>query len=171
MKKNLITVIILALVLVNLVLTITLTLSIVPEAKKANELISKVCSAIDLDLQAGDTAGSLKVSIDQTANYDISQMTITLRDSGDGKTHYAVVSVVITLDTTNPDFAKFAPDGGLSGYEAVIKTEINKVVASHTLEELQAGTQKIQGEILEDLQQLFASDFIISVGFSGVTYQ
>ena len=41
MKKNLVTVITLALVLVNLVLTVVLTISIVPETTKANELITQ----------------------------------------------------------------------------------------------------------------------------------
>lgn len=49
MKKNLITVIVLALVLVNLVLTAILTITILPETKKANELITQVCSAINLE--------------------------------------------------------------------------------------------------------------------------
>ncbi len=42
MKKNLITVMVLALVLVNLVLTALLTITIVPQTKKANELITQV---------------------------------------------------------------------------------------------------------------------------------
>ena len=50
MKKNLMTVLVLALVLVNLVLTAILTISILPETKKANELITQVCNAIDLEL-------------------------------------------------------------------------------------------------------------------------
>ena len=41
MKKNLITVITLALVVMNLVLTVILTITILPETKKANELITK----------------------------------------------------------------------------------------------------------------------------------
>ena len=85
MKKNLITVVILALVVVNLVLTAVLTISIVPETKKANELITKVCSAIDLDLVAGDTAGSLSIDVADMKDYAVNTggtMTINLKDNG-----------------------------------------------------------------------------------------
>lgn len=47
MKKNLISVVILALVFANFVLTALLMFSVLPETKKANTLIEKVCSAID----------------------------------------------------------------------------------------------------------------------------
>ena len=45
MKKNLISVIILALVLANFVLTALLVFTVLPETKKANKLIEEVCSA------------------------------------------------------------------------------------------------------------------------------
>ena len=48
MKKNLMTVIILALVLVNLVLTAILAFTIIPQTRKSNQLIDKIASAIDL---------------------------------------------------------------------------------------------------------------------------
>ena len=53
MKKNLITVIILALVLANLILTAILVFTIIPQTKKSNQLIDQVCSAINLELQSG----------------------------------------------------------------------------------------------------------------------
>ena len=42
MKKNLITVIILALVLANLILTAILVFTIIPQTKKSNQLIDQV---------------------------------------------------------------------------------------------------------------------------------
>ena len=55
MKKNLISVLILALCFANLVLTALLIFTIIPETKKANNLIDQVCEAISLDLNS-DTA-------------------------------------------------------------------------------------------------------------------
>ena len=97
MKKNLITVIILALVVVNLVLTAVLTITIIPETQKANELITKVCSAIDLDLQAGDTAGSLSIDVADMVDYPVNggeTLTINLVDG------YAVLGISLSLDST-----------------------------------------------------------------------
>ena len=103
MKRNLITVVILALVVVNLVLTAVLTITIVPEVSKANELITKVCAAIDLDLIAGDTAGPLTIDVQNMVDYPLGdKMTINLKDS-DGTPHYAVISVSLSLESTHAE--------------------------------------------------------------------
>ena len=171
MKKNLITVIILALVIVNLVLTAILTITIVPEVKKANELVTKVCNAIDLDLQAGDSAGSLAVKVGDVVSYDLADsMTINLADSGDGKSHYAILSITISLDSKHEDYATFG-SGNLSSYESRIKADINQIVAGHTMEDMKNNTAAVQEEILKDLQAMFGSSFIVKVGFSSAMYQ
>ncbi len=172
MKKNLITIIIFALVLVNLVLTAILTITIVPETKKANELITKVCTAIDLDLQAGEAAGSLSIPVSQIVTYDIpDSMTINLKDNGDGNSHYAVITVTISMDSKNEDYGTYAADGTLSSYESLIKSEINTVVSGYTVDQLKNDKSVVETEILSNLQTMFASDFIIGVSFSSATYQ
>ncbi|MBR5650481.1 flagellar basal body-associated FliL family protein [Pseudobutyrivibrio sp.] len=172
MKKNLITVVILALVVVNLVLTAVLTISIVPETKKANELITKVCSAIDLDLQAGDTAGSLAVNVEDLFDYAVNSgetMTINLKNSGDGKDHYGILGISLSLDTTNEDYAKFG-SGDLTQYDNVISDTIKSVVAGHTVDEMRNNEEGVKEEILEALQTLFKSSVIVRVNFSSATY-
>ena len=71
MKKNLMSVLILALVLVNLILTGILTITILPQTKKSNELVNKVCSAIDLELESGDGTESASIPMDQVETYKI----------------------------------------------------------------------------------------------------
>ncbi|SDB11220.1 flagellar FliL protein [Pseudobutyrivibrio sp. YE44] len=174
MKKNLITVVILALVVVNLVLTAVLTISIVPETKKANELITKVCSAIDLDLVAGDTAGSLSVDVSDMVNYAVNggaTMTINLKDSGDGEMHYAVLGISLSQDSTNADYTEKYSSGDLSTYDSIITDTIKTVVANHTIEDMRTKEDDVKEEILEALQGLFKSSFIVRVNFSSATYQ
>ena len=174
MKKNLITVIILALVVVNLVLTAVLTISIVPETKKANELITKVCSAIDLDLQAGDTAGSLAIDVADMVDYPVNEgatLTINLADSGDGQLHYAVLGVSLSQDSKDEDYINKFGQGDLKPYDNVISDTIKTVVASHTIEDMRKNEDAVKEEILESLQTLFKSSFIVRVNFSSATYQ
>ena len=172
MKKNLITVVILALVVVNLVLTAVLTITIVPETQKANELITKVCSAIDLDLQAGDTAGSLSIDVADMVDYAVGDeaLTINLADSGDGACHYAILSVTLSLDSKNEDYATYN-NGDLSAYASVIKNDIISVVSAHTIDDMKNNEDAVKEEILEDMQALFKSDFIVRVNFASATYQ
>ena len=175
MKKNLITVVILALVVVNLVLTAVLTITIIPETQKANELITKVCSAIDLDLVAGDTAGSLAINVADMKDYAVNggeTQTINLADSGDGSLHYAVLGISLSLDTTNEDYATFGDGAGdLSAQDNIINDTIKTVIASHTIDDMRNNEEEVKEEVLEALQGLFKSAFIVRVNFSSATYQ
>ena len=170
MKKNLITVITLALVVVNLVLTVVLTITIIPETQKANELITKVCSAIDLDFESGSATSAANIPIEQIEVYNIEDsMTINLKQGEDGKDHFAVITVSLSLDTKNEDYKDLQPQ--VSEKEKLIKAEINNVVSQYTLEEIKSNQSAVQQEILKDLQKMFASDFIVAVGFPDAQYQ
>ena len=170
MKKNLITVITLALVVMNLVLTVILTITILPEIKKANELITKVCSAIDLDLESGSATSNADIPIDQIDVYDIEdQQTINLKSSGDGKDHFAVITVSISMDKKNKDYKDLQPE--VENKVELIKGEINNIVSQYTIDEIKNNQSAVQNEILKDLQKMFGSDFIVAVGFPTAQYQ
>ena len=170
MKKNLITVITLALVVMNLVLTVILTITILPETKKANELITKVCSAIDLDLESGSATSNADIPIDQIDVYDIEdQQTINLKSSGDGKDHFAVITVSISMDKKNKDYKDLQPE--VENKVELIKGEINNIVSQYTIDEIKNNQCAVQNEILKDLQKMFGSDFIVAVGFPTAQYQ
>lgn len=170
MKKNLITVITLALVVVNLVLTVILTITILPETQKANELITKVCSAIDLDLESGSATSNANIPIDQieVCNIDDEQ-TINLKQDGDGKDHFAMITVSISMDTKNGDYKELKPQ--VEEKVNLIKGDINNIVSQYTIDEIKNNQSAVQDEILKDLQKMFGSDFIVAVGFPTAQYQ
>ena len=171
MKKNLITVITLALVVVNLVLTVILTITILPETQKANELITQVCSAINLELESGSVkSDASSVPIDKLATYDISDsMTINLKDSGDGKEHYAVITVSLFMNKDSKGYKSFGES--MEEKKNLVMSEITSVVSGFTYDEFKSDQQGVQDAIVADLQKLFDSDFIVSVGFPTVTCQ
>ena len=55
--------------------------------------------------------------------------------------------------------------------EGIIKDEINKIVSSHTIDDMREDTIGVQNEILKKLKDMYDSDFIISVAFSDIQYQ
>lgn len=170
MKKNLITVITLALVVVNLVLTVILTITILPETQKANELSSKVCSAIDLDLESGSATSNANIPIDQIEVYNIDdEQTINLKQDGDGKDHFAMLTVSISMDTKNSDYKDLKPQ--VEEKVNLIKGDINNIVSQYTIDEIKNNQSAVQDEILKDLQKMFGSDFIVAVGFPTAQYQ
>ena len=170
MKKNLISVITLALVVVNLVLTVILTITILPETQKANELITKVCSAIDLDLESGSATSNANIPIDQIEVYNIDdEQTINLKQDGDGKDHFAMITVSISMDTKNSDYKDLKPQ--VEEKVNLIKGDINNIVSQYTIDEIKNNQSAVQDEILKDLQKMFGSDFIVAVGFPTAQYQ
>ena len=170
MKKNLITVITLALVVVNLVLTVILTITILPETQKANELITKVCSAIDLDLESGSATSNANIPIDQIEVYNIDdEQTINLKQDGDGKDHFAMLTVSLSMDTKNSDYKDLKPQ--VEEKVNLIKGDINNIVSQYTIDEIKNNQSAVQDEILKDLQKMFGSDFIVAVGFPTAQYQ
>ena len=73
------------------------------------------------------------------------------------------------MDTKSDGYKEYGEK--ISEKESIIKNEINNIVSSYTYEEFRDNQQEVQDEILSNLQGLFDSDFIVSVGFSSVTCQ
>ena len=125
MKKNLMTVIILALVLVNLVLTAILAFTIIPQTRKSNQLIDKIASAIDLELEDGSSKDTAAVPVEDIEVYDIeASFTVNLSPSGDGKDHVAVFSIGLSLNTKSDGYKSIGTEG-LKAKETLIKNDIN----------------------------------------------
>ena len=171
MKKNLISVIILALVFANFVLTAILMFSVLPETKKANTLIEKVCSAIDLDLNSGAATGTSNVPIDQQEIYKVSageDLTTNLADGSDGKTHYAVLNVSLVLNTKSDNYKTYTQEF-LTNQDETIKNDIIKVISGYTYEDFDSKTEEVRETILADMQELFGKDYVIGVNISEST--
>ncbi len=175
MKRNLMSVIILALTVANLVLTALLLFTVLPETKKANELITKVCTAIDLDLNSGASTGLSNVPFDKIETYAIqgdkgeATMTIGLR-SDDGKNHFAMIAVTLALNTESDNYAKYSPEV-LTSKQDIIKNNIIQIVGSYTKSEFDADKRGVQDAILADLQGMFGPDYIVDVMFPSCVTQ
>ena len=54
---------------------------------------------------------------------------------------------------------------------SLIKGKVTNVLSSYTIEELQADDTAAKDKILDEVQELFNSNFIYEVTFSSVLYQ
>lgn len=170
MKKNLMSVLILALLVVNLVLTAIITITIVPQTKKSNELINQVCSAINLELQSGEVSDISAIPVDQLDVYDLpDSLTINLKSDEDGTAYYAIINVSVYMDKEHEDYSTYGKDGKLSERQTLIENEINNTVREFTRKDMTDNVEDVQDEIALRLKKLFNSDFIVGVGFSKVT--
>ena len=169
MKKSVLSIITVALLVINLILTCVMAFSIMPASKKTNDMVTKVCAALDLELES-EKKGKEDYKIDQLETYDIEEeLTIPLAKGEGEQEHYAVVSVSIVVDNKNADYEKYVES--ITSKESLIKDSVRNVIGNFTVDELSVNPEGVQKAVLQDLQELFDSDFIVKVAFKKLLFQ
>ena len=171
MKKNLISIVILALLVVNIVLSSITLLSVSGTNRKTAALVTDVAAAINLDLggQTEEEKQEVTVSMADVVTYDITDLTVPLKKGeNDEKEHYAMLSVTLSMNSKDKDYKTY---GDLSARESLIKGEINDAVSQHTADEARENSHAIEEEILQRVQAMFDSQFIYDVTFSSILIQ
>lgn len=172
MKKNLLSVVILALLVVNLILTGIMMFSCVSANKKTAALVNDIASVLDLELTGGGSNAEevAAVSVADTEIYNIADaMTVALRPSEDGKEHYCMCEVSFSMNKTHEDYETMSPM--VAAQESKIRSIIIGVIGGYTKEEAQANQKAIESAILEQVQQMFGSNFIYEAYFRDVKFQ
>lgn len=169
MKKNLITVIILALCVVNLILNIVIVFVCMPSAKKTNNLITEIASVLDLELKGKD--GQQTVDLEDMANFNIEAQVVNLKDDESGTSHYVQMGLTLGLDKSSDDYKTL--DSVLQDASGAVFDEARNIVQNYTYEEIadEATQEKIKKELLEKLQKKYSTRCIYSVSFSKFTTQ
>lgn len=168
MKKNLISVIILALVFANFVLTALLMFTVLPETKKANELITAVCNAVSLELNSGAATGLGDLPIDQVETYSVNagaEISTNLKRGEDGKNHYVVLTVSLSLNKKSDNYSKY-PATVLAEKDEIIRDNIIEIIGKYTMDDFNTNTAAVKAEILSSMQSMFGADYVVSINFS-----
>lgn len=171
MKKNLISILILALLVVNVVLTAVMMFSVIGATKKTSALVTNIATVLNLELdsEAGDTEGEGVVSLLDTITVDIPEQTILLKAGPDGKSHYCLVNVSLLVNSKHEDYETLG--ASVDSNVSVIKGIINEKIGNHTYDECQSNPEMLRNEILSEIQAQYNSDFIYKVTFSSIMYQ
>ena len=172
MKKNLMSVIILALVFANFVLTALLMFTVLPETKKANKMIEDVCNAVDLELNSGVATGLSNTSIDKIKAYTVNggeKMTMSFANGDDNKQHFLVATISLSMNTESENFKTYGES--IAEKDSIIKSSITDIVHKYTMEKKKKDRDAMYNEILKEVQNMFGGDFIVSVNFSDVMTQ
>lgn len=163
MKKNMLSIIILAVGILNVILGAVIVFAVVPTSIRTNNLISKVASTVDLELSSSSDSNN-QVKIEDIENYPIDNITMTLkRGQNDSKNHYAQVSSVsLSINTKSKDYAKYKPT--VEQNENRIKEIISGEFEKYTAPTVMVNKETIKSEILRRLQEeLYNSDFIVGL--------
>ena len=146
MKKNLLSILILALLVVNIVLTAIMMFSVTGAMKSTTALVGDIAAVLALELDLGG-ADANRPSMEDTEVYDIADVLTTLKDDGSGTVHYASVAVSLQLDSKHDDYKKYGEAETMAAKDSIIRAAIIEVISSHTLAEFQADTDGIRNEL------------------------
>ncbi len=175
MKKNLLSVLILALLIVNIVLTVVMMVSVIGTNNKTAELVRNIVTILDLELTVPGEEKKEPVSLEKTEYYTLPEaMTIALKPEpdpngeGEAKQKYLMFNISFSLNTKHKDYKKYSAEK-LVDYEMAIKDVVTSVVSAHTSSEC-ADIDMLKAEILEGVQELFDSDVIYNVAMSDIKF-
>ena len=162
MKKNLMTVLILALLVVNIVLTSVMLVSIVGTNKKTAQLVDNITTAMNLELTVPGDEETTNVALTDTEVYNIADsMTIPLKSEAGAKQDYIMFDVSLSINKKHKDYKTYGSSDTLASYENLIKD---------AEDECREDMEGLKEEILKSVQDLFQSDFIYKVAISGVKF-
>lgn len=171
MKKNMLTIIVIALSAINLVLSAVLVFAVVPASNKTSQLVSQVASIINLELESG--SGEVAENIDpaNVENYKIEQkLTFNLMRSADGNDHYAALdSISLSINKSSKDYSKLKET--IAANESFITDIVSSVVSSYTYEEAISNREEMKAKVIERVQAHFKSNFIFSVSLNNLCFQ
>ncbi len=179
MKKNLLSILILALLVVNIVLTAIMMISVTSTNNKTAALVDTIATVMNLELTGG-AAGEEEepislldtaiVPIEGAFTIPLALETVTNADgsTSTGKQTYMMCSVSLSLNTKHEDYATYSET--LSSYEPYIKQAIEGVIMSHTQTYCSSNRDELKAEILKAIQEVFNSTFIYDISISDVKF-
>ena len=176
MKKNMISILILALLIVNVVLTAIMMFSVVGTTKKTAKLIDGITTALSLEVgdsnvqSEGESQEIADVPMKDIEVYKIEDsMTIPLAKGVDGKDHFCLVSISLSMNTKDKSYKEYGET--VSEKEDLIKGEIVSVISGYTIEEAESDQDAMRKEILNRIQTMYDSQFIFNVIFRDIIFQ
>ncbi|MCI9420548.1 MAG: hypothetical protein HFG32_11140 [Eubacterium sp.] len=168
MKKNILTIVIMASTVLNLVLTIIMVFSIVPAMNKTNKLVDKVASVIDLELEK-----------EEDKNYDVKDLepfdipfenkqTINLKQGGDGESHYVILEgISVSFNKEADDYSDVSES--VKAASVYVVDCVKEAISEQTIQTLNENTVKELA--LAKIQEFYDSKCVVRISLLGYMFQ
>ena len=157
MKKNILTIIVMAVSIVNLVLGIVLVFSIVPASNKTAALVDKVASVIDLNIDDPNSEEQEYTIDDLVA----SAVNINLKkDAGDDSNHYAqLAGFTISFNSKADDYKKVSES--IQTNDIYVDDIVKETLGSYTATTLDL--VKVRSEIVKKIQEKYNTKAVVEI--------
>lgn len=168
MKKNILTIVIMASTVVNLILTIVMVFSIIPAMNKTNKLVDKVASVIDLEIEKEEDAA---YSVEDLEAYEIpfeNKQTINLKKDTDNEDHFVVIEgIVVSFNKEADDYSKVSES--VKAASVYVTDFVKETISEQTISTLNENTIKEQA--LAKIQEFYDSNCIVMISLNGYMFQ
>ena len=155
MKKNLITVLILAISIINLVFNILLVFVFMPSANKTNKLITDIAKVLDLEI-ASQSNGDNTFDVSNLVYFKLEQGNpINLAADGTNESHVLQYGITINLDKTSSDYSK--TESTLTESKDMIYDITRNIIGRYTY--AQVVDVNVQNQSKEDVLQALKQTF------------
>lgn len=166
MKKNILTIVIMATSLINLVLTAVLVFSVMPAMNKTSNLVDKVASVIDLEIEDKDQEAE-EYTIEDVLTYEIAYETsvkINLQREGDGESHYAILDgIVVSFNSKAEDYKDISTS--ITTTDIYVQDIVKETISEYSFSNVDQ--TRIRQEAVKKLQEKYNTKCIVDVVLNG----
>lgn len=166
MKKNILTIVIMAASLINLVLSAVLIFSVMPAMNKTSNLVDKVASVIDLEIEdAEDEAEDYTIEDLLTYSIDYEQsLKINLLKEADGEAHYALLdAIVVSYNSTADDYSKISET--IATTDVYVQDIVKETIAEYGFSNIDE--TKVRQEAVKKLREKYNTKCIVDISLKG----
>lgn len=167
MKKNILTIVIMASSLINLVLTAVLIFSVLPAMNKTTNLVDKVASVVDLEIEDPNKEQQDYTIQDlQTfeIKYDTSAKIKLQNDQGDDSAHYVLLEgIVVSFNTKADDYEDI--NTMVQANNVYIKDIVHETIGQYSKSTVNEA--KIKEECIKKIQEKYNTKCIVELSLTG----
>lgn len=174
MKRNILSIIVIALCAMNLIMSVVLVFAVVPASSKTNKLIGQVASVLNLELESRkekEKEKEIALKDKETVPFE-GDYTINLKKTpGDDKDHYAITKQLsITLNKKGKGYKDVSPR--LETDQSVIIGIFTDAFADYSKEDMALEEKKdeVKQKVIKKLQEYYNSECIIDVSFGNLMF-
>jgi flagellar FliL protein len=167
MKKNILTIVIMAACLINLVLSAVLVFSVMPAMNKTSKLVDKVASVIDLEIDSGEDEEDSYTVDDLTTveiTYDSSVKIKLQQDEGDDSAHYALLDGIVVFFNSKAEDCD-AVYKSISETNVYVSDIVKDVIGEYSATSISETT--VKEEAVKRLQEKYNTKSIVEISLTG----
>lgn len=167
MKKNILTIVIMAATLINVILSAVLIFTVMPAMNKTSNLVDKVASVIDLNIEdasAEDQEWTIDDLVAYPKTYEATVNINLKKDAGDDSNHYAQLSgFSVSFNTKAEDYDSVYES--ISTNDIYVDDIVKETISSYTVSTIDQ--TKVKTEIVKKIQEKYNTKAVVLVSLDG----